>query len=642
MTQATLPERPNLAFLKKLAKKRLRTMRASAATAGAKLADAQLAVARDYGFASWRKLHAHVIATPPPKHMDAFDPQLTAQAAVRAMERAWAESLAIIERRFDDAADGPRWEATGVESPTLTEREADAAIIRRRQMGQYRMISIWHASPAAAKSFRPTRSLEFLQDGDLSTPITGGTWRRIDWLPSKPTFPGRPGRPDDIAEALAFLHESAPTGDYRVITVRRMLRAEQAAGRVKIVKKHFSGRVEPAPAPDDLFVAALPDHRKTHKIAQWKPLMDAAFDGNVERAQKLLDVGADANCISTTPHRYRPLHRAIELKKTRPRGPEHERVVKLLLERGADPKLRGTFTQLTALQLAAQGETRFVPMLLPLFQPLDIFHAAAIGDDKRVAALLKHDASLAVALDENGWTPLHYCCASAMFKSSPAATDALVRVAKMLLERGADPTASFLFEGKWPMRPLYHCCGQHDNPAVAEVLFRAGATPFDDETVYHAADEQHIECLALIEKYADPQKLAAEASKNLAVQLHWGHTCGARWLLEHGADPNRIESRLGNSALHEAVIRRASDATLKLLLKHDGDPRQKNREGLSAIQLARRSDMRGPNRPCPTGRDGTPGSALKTKSAARILAILQQPPWSKSNPSTKAKKGVRR
>jgi len=219
-----------------------------------------------------------------------------------------------------------------------------------------------------------------------------------------------------------------------------------------------------------------------------------------------------------------------------------------------------------------------------------------------------------------------------------------VRIATMLLERGADPMAFFLFNDTWPMRPLYFCCGLHDNPAVAELLFRAGATPYDDETVYHAADEGHPGALALIEKYADPKLLAAEAGKNLASMLHWGHTRGAKWLLEHGADPNKVFPRFGNSALHEAVIRRANDATLKLLLKHGGDPTRKNANGMTALQLARVSENRGPSRPCPTGRDGRPGSRQKVAAATRMLAILQSAtrPKSGSRSNPKSKKGGRR
>ncbi|MFO0808831.1 MAG: ankyrin repeat domain-containing protein [Gemmataceae bacterium] len=53
-----LPLRANLEWLRKSAKERLRALRAD--DPAAKLADAQLAVARHYGFTSWRKLVAHV------------------------------------------------------------------------------------------------------------------------------------------------------------------------------------------------------------------------------------------------------------------------------------------------------------------------------------------------------------------------------------------------------------------------------------------------------------------------------------------------------------------------------------------------------------------------------------------------------
>src|SRR5438445_648804 len=55
-----LPDRPNLEYLKKLAKEKLRELQRG--DASARLADAQLAVAREHGFASWRKLRAHLDA----------------------------------------------------------------------------------------------------------------------------------------------------------------------------------------------------------------------------------------------------------------------------------------------------------------------------------------------------------------------------------------------------------------------------------------------------------------------------------------------------------------------------------------------------------------------------------------------------
>jgi ankyrin repeat protein len=54
----TLPARPSLEHLKNEAKQRLKALRQQ--NPQAKLAAAQLALARDYGFASWRQLKAHV------------------------------------------------------------------------------------------------------------------------------------------------------------------------------------------------------------------------------------------------------------------------------------------------------------------------------------------------------------------------------------------------------------------------------------------------------------------------------------------------------------------------------------------------------------------------------------------------------
>jgi ankyrin repeat protein len=54
----SLPARPSLEWLKKTAKDKLKALRAQ--NASAVLAEAQLALARDYGFDSWRKLKRHV------------------------------------------------------------------------------------------------------------------------------------------------------------------------------------------------------------------------------------------------------------------------------------------------------------------------------------------------------------------------------------------------------------------------------------------------------------------------------------------------------------------------------------------------------------------------------------------------------
>jgi ankyrin repeat protein len=59
-SKKALPARPSLEYLKKSAKQQVASMRKQGRSAS--LAAAQLAIAREYGFASWRKLKAHVEA----------------------------------------------------------------------------------------------------------------------------------------------------------------------------------------------------------------------------------------------------------------------------------------------------------------------------------------------------------------------------------------------------------------------------------------------------------------------------------------------------------------------------------------------------------------------------------------------------
>lgn len=68
----SLPERPDLAWLKKSAKKQLARLRKK--DPGAKLHEAQLKIARDYGFPNWRALKAQVDAV-------SLDGQIIAAAA---------------------------------------------------------------------------------------------------------------------------------------------------------------------------------------------------------------------------------------------------------------------------------------------------------------------------------------------------------------------------------------------------------------------------------------------------------------------------------------------------------------------------------------------------------------------------------
>ncbi|HUQ84302.1 MAG TPA: ankyrin repeat domain-containing protein [Gemmatimonadaceae bacterium] len=110
MSTSRLPERASLDYLKKLAKERLRDMRA--ADPAAKLASAQLAVAREHGFPSWRALKAEVDRRRAP-HLHEWFAAVEAKdlAAMRAMLE--ADPSLVRERDSGDNATALHFAAGG-------------------------------------------------------------------------------------------------------------------------------------------------------------------------------------------------------------------------------------------------------------------------------------------------------------------------------------------------------------------------------------------------------------------------------------------------------------------------------------------------------------------------------------------------
>lgn len=95
-----LPDRPSLEYLKKLAKDRLPELRR--ADAGARLAEAQLAVAREHGFPSWRALRAHLDA---PARAERAQRVTELFAAIRRGEEAAVERLLAADPALANARD---------------------------------------------------------------------------------------------------------------------------------------------------------------------------------------------------------------------------------------------------------------------------------------------------------------------------------------------------------------------------------------------------------------------------------------------------------------------------------------------------------------------------------------------------------
>jgi ankyrin repeat protein len=201
-------------------------------------------------------------------------------------------------------------------------------------------------------------------------------------------------------------------------------------------------------------------------------------------------------------------------------------------------------------------------------------------------------------LGAKGWEPLLYLC----FTRLPlaAANDNAMTIARMLLDRGADPNAFFM-AGSSRYTPLVGAIGEGEEgrpphphrDALVRLLLERGAEPYDIQVVYNI--HFHGQVLWFLE-------LIYERSVQLRRKADWddpdwpmldmgGYGNGARWhlwiaiqnndvrlaewCLAHGANPDPAPPRaktLPQRSLFEEAVRRGCPAIAELLVQH-GAPR---------------------------------------------------------------------
>lgn len=202
----------------------------------------------------------------------------------------------------------------------------------------------------------------------------------------------------------------------------------------------------------------------------------------------------------------------------------------------------------------------------------DLHTAATLGDDATVRQVLAHDpASVNAKSAPYGGDALNYLCLSKYLRLDPSRSDAFLRAATALLDAGADPNTGFWTTGRHPEREtaLYGAAGVAHHAALSRLLLERGADPTDVEVVYHSPESYDNDAMKLV---ALTGKLSSDDLAMMLVRKHdWHDVEGAKWLLEHGADPN-LERRRGWSPMHHALARDNNLKMFALLLDHGANP----------------------------------------------------------------------
>ena len=213
----------------------------------------------------------------------------------------------------------------------------------------------------------------------------------------------------------------------------------------------------------------------------------------------------------------------------------------------------------------------------PRLASATLYTAAAAGSVDAVRAVIDRDPALVNAkIGPLSWQPLLYACYSRLDDAPPMRST--LEVARLLLERGADPNAGFLWNGTYPFTALTGAFGRgEDNmnelphprcEALARLLLDGGADPNDTQTLYNRHFEPNDDHLKLLFSYGLGRehrgpwiRLAPPSfslSKMLAEQLGWAAQHGfderVRLLVEHGVDVNAPSPRDGRTAYEQALL----------------------------------------------------------------------------------------
>lgn len=230
---------------------------------------------------------------------------------------------------------------------------------------------------------------------------------------------------------------------------------------------------------------------------------------------------------------------------------------------------------------------------------------AAVGDTKLLKRQLAQGAKVN-ALDENGFSPLHY----AILSMSDPAVDLLLAAGAdinratrdgntplhlavgqnnvLLTEKLLEAGAKLNVLNKKGESPLYLAVA--NNNLLVRPLLRAGAIP-DNETcpgggyIFCAARSG---CLVMLEELIlgleDVNRFSRQGVSALHYAVYGEHVEAIRFLIEHGADINARDKH-GWTPLHQAA-RSGSPEVIDVLVENGADLEARDENGCTPLLMA--------------------------------------------------------
>ncbi len=481
-----LPARPSLEHLKNEAKQRLEALRND--DPQAKLTTAQLAIAREYGFASWRKLKAHVdaIARAAPDQDQVFAAARVGD--VEAVRRAFAagfdpatidrdgktvhqigkteghQAIELLARQFEERETRPPEEQKTVNAILAAAEHGEVDELRRLLDAHPDLID------ARGGNFQQQTALHL------------AAWLNRPECVRLLLQRGADVRIRDFGDNAYALHFAAEAADLEIV---RML-VEAGSDVIGKGDDHQLG----------VLGWATSFRRAREDVAEYLLAHGAELDfwsavalDRVEDVKRL--VAGDRSLLtarmSRNEHHRTPLHQAAALNRPR--------MVRLLLDLGADAQATDDTGATALTAAAANADPSIIAMLQDAGVKLDFLAAVNLKRYDLAEAMLREDPAR-IGPDGRDTVALHLCTAKKNAEAVAwliahgvdvnakrllwdcnytalhitAAEEGMVDIARMLLDGGADPA---IHDDKYDATVLgwaEYC----EQPEIAQLLRERG------------------------------------------------------------------------------------------------------------------------------------------------------------------------
>ncbi len=265
------------------------------------------------------------------------------------------------------------------------------------------------------------------------------------------------------------------------------------------------------------------------------------------------------------------------------------------------------------LRAASEHDVTTAQRLLeehPEFLRESIHAAAAAGNADAVSTLLAGDAGRATAaVEPGGITPIILAVHAALPTALGVSEAEQLRTVQLLLDAGASANSyvTLSHDPNARIPALYFACVSNNVPVV-RLLLQHGATPNDGESVYHAAELNHRECLGVLLEYGAQLGHTDQQHGNTPLYFLAGSNprspgtprseLGMHWLLEHGADPSvpsyvneasKGKPWYGETPLHRVAAAGRSETLTRALLEHGAAMDATRGDGKTPYRLAYRA-----------------------------------------------------